>query len=90
MIQDALDNLTHSDADTRLRASVEVGDFASRLKTLDFQTAHDFERLRRQAHSYSDWPEHEQHRFRMMIQGVRVSAKKEGKLFDSKGFPIWD
>lgn len=90
MIQDALKNLTHSDADTRARASAEVGDFASILKSLDFQTKHDFERLHRQAVTYPDWPEHEQHRFRRMIQGVLAAAKKDGKLFDSKGFPIWD
>lgn len=89
MIQDILNNLTCLDAKERVNASVQAGDFALSLKTLGLQTKSDFERLCRQANSYPEWPESEQVRFRHLIQSVRVAARKEGKLFDSNGRPIW-
>lgn len=89
MIQEILDALTSADAQIRRNAGVEAGNFALGLKTLDLQSQHDFEHLCRQVDAYPEWPESEQHRFRILIQGVRVAAKKAGKLFDSKGNPIW-
>lgn len=90
MLQDMLDNLTDTDAGVRLRASAEVGNFALGLRTLDSQTKHDFERLCRQADTYSVWPDSEQARFSRLIQSVRAAAQKEGKLFDTAGNPIWN
>lgn len=89
MIQTVLDNLTSTEANVRLAAAVEAGQFADGLKTLDGQTKRDFSVLARQAESYPDWPESEQSRFRRLVQSVRNAALNEGKLFDAEGNPIW-
>ncbi|MFN3824102.1 MAG: hypothetical protein ACK4RN_09000 [Pseudorhodobacter sp.] len=88
MIQELLDNLTSEDASVRAKAGAEAGSFALGLKTLDYQTKSDFERLCRQASSYSDWPESEQFRFRILIRGVRAAAKASGKMIGKDGWPI--